>query len=100
MRKLVLAAGAAFVAAAAFVSATPALAQKQATNVCPNGQVRFGLEPYDAGPKLAAAYKSLISLLQKKLGCPVKLYITTNYTAEVEAMRAKKLDVGDFGPLG
>jgi phosphonate transport system substrate-binding protein len=101
MRKIVLAAGAAVVAVAAFVGATtPALAHKQATNVCPNGQIRFGLEPYDAGPKLAAAYKTLISALQAKLGCPVKLYIATNYTAEVEAMRAKKLDAGEFGPLG
>jgi phosphonate transport system substrate-binding protein len=100
MRKIVLAAGAAVVAAAALVGTTPALAGKSKANVCPGGQIRFGLEPYDAGPKLAAAYKSLISLLQTKLGCPVKLYIATNYTAEVEAMRAKKLDVGEFGPLG
>jgi phosphonate transport system substrate-binding protein len=100
MRKIVLAAGAAVIAAAAFVGTAPALAGKSKANVCPGGQIRFGLEPYDAGPKLAAAYKSLISVLQKKLGCPVKLYIATNYTAEVEAMRAKKLDVGEFGPLG
>src|SRR5262245_35107522 len=92
---------AAATAAALFASTSPAATHASgATNVCPNGKVRFGLEPYDAGPKLAAAYKGLISLLQKKLGCPVKLYIATNYTAEIEAMRAKKLDVGEFGPLG
>jgi phosphonate transport system substrate-binding protein len=83
-----------------FVTASPAAVHARSANVCPNGQVRFGLEPYDAGPKLAAAYKSLISVLQTKLNCPVKLFIATNYTAEVEAMRAKKLDVGEFGPLG
>ena len=100
MRKIVFAAAAATVVAAAIVgAATPARAGKIA-GVCPGGQVRFGLEPYDAGPKLAAAYKGLVSLVQKKLGCPVKLFIATNYTAEVEAMRAKKLDVGEFGPLG
>src|SRR5262249_21108223 len=92
---------AAATAAALFASAPPAGTRAtRARNVCPNGQVRFGLEPYDAGPKLATAYKGLISLLQKKLACPVKLFIATNYTAEVEAMRAKKLDVGEFGPLG
>src|SRR5262249_14220936 len=87
-------------AAALFAAASPAAVHSARTNACPNGQVRFGLEPYDAGLKLAAAYKGLISLLQKKLACPVKLFIATNYTAEVEAMRAKKLDVGEFGPLG
>jgi phosphonate transport system substrate-binding protein len=100
MRKITLVAAAALVSAVAVVAAaTPALAGKKAS-VCPGGQIRFGLEPYDAGPKLAAAYKGLVSLLQTKLGCPVKLFIATNYTAEVEAMRAKKLDVGEFGPLG
>jgi phosphonate transport system substrate-binding protein len=87
-------------AAATFATASPAAVHATRANVCPNGQVRFGLEPYDAGPKLATAYKGLISLLQKKLNCPVKLFIATNYTAEVEAMRAKKLAVGEFGPLG
>jgi phosphonate transport system substrate-binding protein len=71
-----------------------------ARSTCPNGSVRFGVEPYDSGPKFVAAYKVLTGLLSKKLGCTVKLFIATNYTAEVEAMRAKKLDVGEFGPLG
>ena len=30
----------------------------------------------------------------------LNLNLATNYTAEVEAMRAGKLDVGEFGPLG
>jgi phosphonate transport system substrate-binding protein len=70
------------------------------TNVCPNGQVRFGVEPYDAGAKFEAAYQSLTSALSANLHCPVHLYVTQNYTAEVEAMRAGKLDVAEFGPLG
>src|SRR5215471_11384065 len=100
MRKIPLAALAfAGVVAAILVATTPAVAGKNA-NVCPNGQVRFGVEPYDSGPKFVGAYKVLTGLLSKKLGCSVKLIIATNYTAEVEAMRAKKLDVGEFGPLG
>jgi phosphonate transport system substrate-binding protein len=72
-----------------------------ATNAaCPGGSIRFGVEPYDSGPKFVGAYKTLTKLLSKKLGCSVKLFIATNYTAEVEAMRAKKLDIGEFGPLG
>lgn len=92
------------VLAAAAVSAAVAtsvgLSSTNTTNVCPNGQVRFGVEPYDSGPKFVGAYKTLSALLAKKLGCKVTLFIATNYTAEVEAMRAKKLDVGEFGPLG
>ena len=89
---------AAAVACAALVVATGASAAK--STICPNGQVRFGVEPYDAGPKFTGAYEALTKALQTNLGCPVKLIITNNYTAEVEAMRAKKLDVGEFGPLG
>jgi len=92
--------GVALVAAAccALVAATGASAGKSST--CPNGQVRFGVEPYDSGPKFTGAYQALTKALQTNLGCPVKLFVTNNYTAEVEAMRAKKLDVGEFGPLG
>lgn len=70
------------------------------SSVCPNGQVRFGVEPYDTGPKFMGAYEALTKALQANLGCTVKLIVTNNYTAEVEAMRAKQLDVGEFGPLG
>jgi phosphonate transport system substrate-binding protein len=80
------------------VTALPAAAAK--TSVCPNGSVRFGVEPYDSGPKFEGAYKALTKALSKNLGCPVKLFVAENYTAEVEAMRANKLDVGEFGPLG
>src|SRR3974377_475138 len=69
------------------------------SNVCPNGKVRFAVEPYDSGPKFTGAYQALTKALQTNLGCPVKLTITNNYTAEVEAMRAKQLDVREFGPL-
>ncbi len=75
-------------------------ASSATTSVCLNGSVRFGVEPYDSGPKFVGAYKTLTRLLSKKLGCSVKLFIATNYTAEVEAMRAKKLEIGEFGPLG
>ncbi len=75
-------------------------ASSATSSVCPNGSVRFGVEPYDSGPKFVGAYQTLTKLLSKKLGCTVKLFVATNYTAEVEAMRAKKLEIGEFGPLG
>ncbi len=86
--------------AAAVVSGSALSRPAAVAGSCPNGQVRFGVEPYDTGAKFLGAYQTLTSLLQQKLGCPVKLFVATNYTAEVEAMKAGKLDVGEFGPLG
>jgi len=84
--------------AALSITVLPATAAK--TSTCPNGHVNFGVEPYDAGAKFTGAYKALTAALAKNLGCSVSLIINTNYTAEVEAMKANKIDVGEFGPLG
>jgi phosphonate transport system substrate-binding protein len=84
--------------AALALAVLPASAARQST--CPNGKVNFGVEPYDAGAKFTGAYKALTKALAKNLGCSVSLIINTNYTAEVEAMKAGKLDVAEFGPLG
>lgn len=67
---------------------------------CPNGSVRFGVEPYEDPAKLTPAYQTLAKALERTLGCPVKLLIVDSYTAEVLAMRNRKLDVAQFGPLG
>ncbi len=68
---------------------------------CPNGGVvRFGVEPYDTAPKLAPIYEHIGKILSEKLGCEVKVFVTTNYNAEIEAMRNGKLEIGEFGPLG
>jgi phosphonate transport system substrate-binding protein len=68
---------------------------------CPNdGVVRFGVEPYDTAAKLVPIYDHIAKILSEKLGCEVKMFVTTNYNAEIEAMRNKKLEIGEFGPLG
>ena len=68
---------------------------------CPNGGVvRFGVEPFDTAPKLTPIYEHIGKLLSEKLGCEVKIFVTTNYNAEIEAMRSGKLEIGEFGPLG
>jgi phosphonate transport system substrate-binding protein len=41
---------------------------------------------------LPPAYQPLANALGASLGCKVELNITTNYTAEIEAMRNDKLD--------
>jgi phosphonate transport system substrate-binding protein len=68
---------------------------------CPNGgTVRFGVEPYDTSAKLVPIYGHIGDLISQKLGCPVQVFVTTNYNAEIEAMRNGKLEIGEFGPLG
>jgi phosphonate transport system substrate-binding protein len=68
---------------------------------CPNGgTVRFGVEPYEAASRLIPVYQDLGKLIADKLGCKVEIQVTTSYNAEIEAMRAGKLEIGEFGPLG
>jgi len=67
---------------------------------CPNGQIRFGIEPYEDPAKLTPAYTVLANALQTRLGCPVKLQIVESYAAEVLAMRNHQLEMAEFGPLG
>ena len=68
---------------------------------CPNGgEVRFGVEPYDTSAKLVPIYEHIAKVLAEKLGCDVKIFVTTSYNAEIEAMRNGKLEIGEFGPLG
>ena len=67
---------------------------------CPDGGIRFGVEPYEDPAKLTPAYEVLAGALQKHLDCPVKLQIVESYSAEVLAMRNDQLDVAQFGPLG
>jgi ABC-type phosphate/phosphonate transport system substrate-binding protein len=68
---------------------------------CPNGGVvRFGVEPYDTSAKLVPIYDHIGKALADKIGCQVQIFITTNYNAEIEAMRVGKLEIGEFGPLG
>ncbi len=85
--------------AAVFPAAGLSSAQSTARD-CPNGgTIRFGVEPYEDAALLAPAYQPLADALGKQLNCNVELNITTNYTAEIEAMRSGKLDIAEFGPL-
>jgi phosphonate transport system substrate-binding protein len=79
----------------------PALSFAATAQDCPNGgTVRFGVEPFDTAPKLVPIYDHIAKLISAKLGCDVQMLITTNYNAEIEAMRNGKLEAGEFGPLG
>jgi phosphonate transport system substrate-binding protein len=68
---------------------------------CPDGgTIRFAVEPYDTAPTLIPIYNKIAAQVEQKLGCKVQIFVTTNYNAEIEAMRSNKLEMGEFGPLG
>ena len=97
--RLRLSAISAFAFAAACVIAPAASFATEAD--CPNGgTVRFGVEPYDTSAKLVPIYDHIGKALGDAIGCDVQIFVTTNYNAEIEAMRVGKLEVGEFGPLG
>jgi phosphonate transport system substrate-binding protein len=94
----ILAASAA-IAVAASLAATPWPAS--AEDSCPNGgTIRLGVEPYDTAARLVPIYDKIGKMIGDKMGCPVRVYVATNYNAEIEAMRNGKLEIGEFGPLG
>ena len=77
---------------------TPALA---ADSDCPNGgTIRMGVEPFDTMARLTPIFGKVGDILGKQLGCKVQVLVTTSYNAEIEAMRADRLELGEFGPLG
>ncbi|KPM57068.1 phosphonate ABC transporter substrate-binding protein [Frankia sp. R43] len=68
---------------------------------CPNGgTVQMAVEPFEDPAKLTPAFKLVGEALSRELGCKVETTVVTEYSAEVVAMRNKKIDVAVFGPLG
>jgi phosphonate transport system substrate-binding protein len=96
-KRMHLATAAAIIATAVTSSAAFAENAKDCPN---NGVVRFGVEPFDTAPRLTPIYEQIGKLIGEKLGCEVKVFVATNYNAEIEAMRNGKLEIGEFGPLG
>ncbi|MFT7836886.1 phosphate/phosphite/phosphonate ABC transporter substrate-binding protein [Saccharothrix sp. BKS2] len=75
-------------------------AAEQASPTCPNGTIRFGVEPFEDPARLTPAAQVLADALSGALDCPVELTVTEDYSAEVLAMQNGRLDIGIFGPLG
>lgn len=81
--------------AALIATSTGALA----ANACPHGVIKYGVIPYDASAAFVPLYHKIAHIISEKMGCPVDLQIGTSYNATIEAMRAGKIDVAEFGPL-
>jgi phosphonate transport system substrate-binding protein len=67
---------------------------------CPDGQIRFGVEPFEDPARLTPAAEVLGDALSQTLNCPVEVQVTDDYSAEVLAMQNGRLDIAIFGPLG
>jgi phosphonate transport system substrate-binding protein len=70
-----------------------------AASACPHGDIKYGVIPYDASAAFVPLYHQIAHIISEKMGCPVDLLIGTSYNATIEAMRAGKIDVAEFGPL-
>lgn len=81
--------------AALIATSTGALA----AHGCPSGGINYGVIPYDASAAFVPLYHKIAHIISEKMGCPVNLKIGTSYNATIEAMRAGKIDVAEFGPL-
>ncbi|MCB8874948.1 phosphate/phosphite/phosphonate ABC transporter substrate-binding protein [Acidisoma silvae] len=97
MRKLLQ--GAACSALFGFATLVASSASALAASPCPGGVIHYGVIPYDASAAFVPLYHKIADLISKQMGCPVDLEIGTSYNATIEAMRAGKVDIAEFGPL-
>jgi phosphonate transport system substrate-binding protein len=61
--------------------------------------VKMGLIPADDAEEMVRAYEPVREYLTEQLGVPVEITVTTDYTAAIEAMRSKHIDMAWFGPF-
>src|SRR3989338_9355212 len=74
--------------------------QKGTTNTAGEIKVlKMGLIPADDAEEMLRGYEPIKDYLSEKLGIPVEIQVTTDYTAAIEAMRSKHIDMAWFGPF-
>lgn len=61
--------------------------------------LRLGLVPAEDIEEMIRAFSPAKQYLEKELGMKIEEFKATDYTAVVEAMRSKKIDVAYFGPF-
>ena len=59
----------------------------------------MGLIPADDAEEMLRNYEPVRNYLSEKLGIPVEIQVASDYTAVIEAMRAKHIDMAWFGPF-
>lgn len=61
--------------------------------------LRIGAIPAEDAQKTRDAYAALTKYLEKKTGMKAELFVATDYSGVIEAMRSGKLDIAMFGPF-
>lgn len=61
--------------------------------------LKIGLIPADDAQEMLREYQPVADYLSEVLGMKVELTVTNDYTAAIEAMRSKHIDMAWFGPL-
>ena len=61
--------------------------------------LKMGLIPADDAEEMLRSYEPVKEYLSKELGIPVEIQVTSDYTAAIEAMRSKHIDMAWFGPF-
>jgi len=61
--------------------------------------LKMGLIPADDAAEMLRAYEPVKEYLSRELGIPVEIQVTNDYTAAIEAMKYKHIDMAWFGPF-
>lgn len=61
--------------------------------------LKMGLIPASDAEEMLREYEPIRDYLSEKLGIPVEIQVTSDYTAAIEAMRAKHIHMAWFGPF-
>lgn len=70
-------------------------------NVISNGEevLTMGLIPADDAAEMLRSYEPVKEYLSRELGIPVEIKVTSDYTAAINAMKYKHIDMAWFGPF-
>jgi phosphonate transport system substrate-binding protein len=94
-----LIAGATATAAGLLVAGSTARTSLAAPYFQSSGTLNLGMVPGEDAEVRIKRYEPMIDYLKGYLGMDVKAFVGTDYTATVEAMRAKRIDAAYFGPF-
>ena len=61
--------------------------------------LNMGLIPADDAAEMLRNYEPVVDYLEDVLGLEIELQVTNDYTAAIEAMRNKHIDIAWFGPF-
>lgn len=61
--------------------------------------LRVGIIPAEDIEEMVKVFEPVKQYLEKETGIPIEVFKATDYTAVIEAMRAKKVEVAYFGPF-